>query len=267
MLKKVLLGEMISKKLFKAVLISMLFFLIGYPAVFVSQVEVLIQKGNTYYREGAYEKAIEEYQNLVDEGYLGTTLFYNLGNAYYRVGKIGYAILYYEKALELSPSDDDVKHNLDFAHLSTVDRVQPLPKFFLFDWWEALLGSFSVNGWAYVVFIFYLIVLLLIGFYFFARSVKQQKLFFFSAIAGVFLLSFSISLLVIKINRVTTLKSGVIVKQVVKVKSSPDPQSTDTFIIHEGLKVNLEDQIDNWTKIRLADGKAGWVLEENIEKI
>ena len=258
---------MISKKLFTVVLISTMFFVIVPSVVVASKVEDTLQKGNTYYREGAYDKAIEVYKKLVDEGYIGISLFYNLANANYRIGKIGYAILYYEKALELSPSDEDVKHNLDFAHLSTVDRIQPLPRFFLFDWWEALLGLFSDNGWAYVVFVFYLFVILLAGAYSYSRSVKQQKIFFFSAIAGVFILAFSISLLVIKVKREATLKSGVIVEQVVTVKFSPDPQSTDAFMIHEGLKVNLEDQLDNWIKIRLADGKVGWVLEENVEGI
>jgi len=258
---------MISKKLFSIVLISSMFFVIACSVVVSSQAEDTLQKGNTYYKEGAYDKAIEEYKKLVDEGYIGTSLFYNLGNANYRIGKIGYAILYYEKALALSPSDEDVKHNLDFAHLSTVDRIQPLPRFFLFDWWEALLGLFSDNGWAYIVFVLYLFVILLAGAYSYSRSIKQQKIFFFSAIAGVFLLAFSISLLVIKVNRGATLKSGVIVEQVVTVKFSPDPQSTDAFVIHEGLKVNLEDQLESWVKIRLADGKVGWVLEENIERI
>ena len=99
------------------------------------------------------------------------------------------------------------------------------------------------------------------------RTVKQQKIFFFSGIAGVFLLAFSISLLVIKVNREATLKSGVIVEQVVTVKFSPDPQSTDAFVIHEGLKVNLEDQLDSWVKIRLADGKVGWVQQNFVEQI
>ena len=258
---------MISKKLFTVALISTMFFIVICSVVVASQVEDILQKGNTYYREGAYDKAIEEYKKLVDEGYVGTSLFYNLGNANYRIGKIGYAILYYEKALELSPSDEDVKHNLDFAHLSTVDRIQPLPRFFLFDWWEALLGLFSDNGWAYVVFVFYLLVILLAGAYSYSKTVKEQKIFFFSSIAGVFLLAFSISLLVIKVKREATLKSGVIVEQAVTVKFSPDSQSTDAFMIHEGLKVNLEDQLDNWIKIRLADGKVGWVLEENVEGI
>jgi tetratricopeptide (TPR) repeat protein len=258
---------MISKKLFTVVLISSLFFIIVCSSVIASKPEDTLQKGNTYYREGAYDKAIEEYQKLVDEGYVGTSLFYNLGNANYRIGKIGYAILYYEKALELSPSDEDVKHNLDFAHLSTVDRIQPLPRFFLFDWWEALLGLFSDNGWAYVAFFLYLLVILLAGAYSYSKTVKQQKIFFFSSIAGVFLLAFSISLLVIKVNREATLKSGVIVEQVVTVKFAPDPQSTDAFVIHEGLKVNLEDQLDKWIKIRLADGKVGWVEQSYVEQI
>ena len=258
---------MISKKLFTVVLISSAFFIIYCSVVIASQPEDTMQKGNTYYREGAYDKAIEEYKKLVDEGYVGTSLFFNLGNANYRIGKIGYAILYYEKARELSPSDEDVKHNLDFVRLSTVDRIQPLPRFFLFDWWEALLGLFSDNGWAYVVFVLYLLVILLAGTYSYSKTVKQQKIFFFSGITGVFLLAFSISLLVIKVNREATLKSGVIVEQAVTVKFSPDPQSTDAFIIHEGLKVNLEDQLDSWVKIRLADGKVGWVEQTFVEQI
>jgi len=258
---------MISKKLFTVVLILSTFFIIGCTFLVASQPEDTLQKGNVYYREGAYDKAIEEYKKLVDEGYIGTSLFYNLGNANYRTGKIGYAILYYEKALELSPSDEDIKHNLDFAHFSTVDRIQPLPRFFLFDWWEALLGLFSDNGLAYVVFIFYLLVILLAGAYSYSKTIKQQKVFFFSSVVCVILLAFSISLLVIKVNRGVTLKSGVIVEQAVTVKFSPDPQSTDAFVIHEGLKVNLEDQLDKWVKIRLADGKVGWVEQTFVEQI
>ena len=258
---------MVSRKLFILVLISSTFFIICCSVVAASQPEDMMQMGNSYYREGAYDKAIEEYKKLVDEGFVGTSLFYNLGNANYRTGKIGYAILYYEKALELSPSDEDVKHNLEFAQLSTVDRIQPLPRFFLFDWWEALLGLFSINGWAYVVFVLYLLVILFSGAYSYSKTIKQQKLFFFLGIAGVFLLAFSISLLVIKINREATLKRLVIVEQAVTVKFSPDPQSTDAFVIHEGLKVNLEDQLDTWVKIRLADGKVGWIERNYVEQI
>ena len=232
-----------------------------------SQVDEVMEKGNAFYKEGSYNKAIDEYKQLVDEGYSGVALFYNLGNSYYRIGKIGYAILYYEKALKISPSDEDVQHNLNFAKLSTVDRIQPLPKFFLFDWWESVLSSFSENGWAYIVFIVYLLLLILIALYFFSRSVFQQKLIFFSGIAVVFVLAICISLLIVKINRDETVKSGVIVEQAVTVKSSPEPNGTDAFVIHEGLKVNLEDKLDTWVKIRLPDGKVGWIENNLIKQI
>jgi len=232
-----------------------------------SEIFDVMEKGNTYYRDGEYEQAIEEYRKLVDEDYLGASLFYNLGNSYYRIGKIGLAILYYEKALKLSPSDEDIKHNLNFAQLSTVDRIQPLPTFFLFEWWEDILGSFTENGWAYIIFVLYLLVIMIAASYFFARSVKQQKLILFSGVATLFILAIAISLLIVKINRDENVKSGIVVEQFVTVKSSPDPKSTDAFVIHEGLKVNLEDKLDEWVKVRLADGKVGWIENNYVKQI
>jgi uncharacterized protein YgiM (DUF1202 family) len=81
------------------------------------------------------------------------------------------------------------------------------------------------------------------------------------------ILAVTISLLVVKVNREQTLISGVVVEQTITVKTSPDLKSTDAFVIHEGLKVTLEDKLDEWVKIKLADGKVGWLLSENIEEI
>lgn len=258
---------MVNNRLFFFIISSIILTLTNPLPINALQVHDAMEKGNIFYRNGEYEKAIEEFNKLVDEGYLGTSLFYNLGNSYYRIGKIGLAILYYEKALKLSPSDEDIKHNLNFAGLSTVDRIQPLPTFFLFEWWETILGSFTENGWAYIIFILYLLVIFLAGSYFFAGSIRQQKLVLFSGVAALLVLAISISLLVVKINREATVKSGVILEQFVTVKSSPDPKSTDAFVIHEGLKVNLEDNLDEWVKIRLADGKVGWIENNYVEQI
>jgi len=258
---------MSNKRFLIFIIVSIVSFFVFSIYICAAQVDETMEKGNALYKQSSYEKAIDEYQQLINEGYEGTSLFYNLGNCYYRIGKIGYAILYYEKALKISPSDEDVQHNLNFARLSTVDRIQPLPRFFLFEWWESLLSSFSENGWAYIVFVVYLLLLLLIGLYFFAGSVVQQKIIFFSGIAFVFVLAICISLLIVKVNREETLKSGVIVEQIVTVKSAPEETSTDAFIVHEGLKVNLEDNLDTWVKIRLTDGKVGWVENNLVREI
>ena len=234
---------------------------------FAQNEEKIFQQGNEYFQQRQYEQAIESYRKLINSGYEGTALFYNLGNAYYREGKIGYAILYYEKALKLSPGDEDIKHNLAIANLKTIDKLESLPKFFLFEWWEGLLALFTASGWTIISYIFYLLLILSIAFYFYVRNTFQQKVVLISGFAGFILLILSSTLLVIKLNKELNIKNGVVVENTVNVKLSPDSGSNDAFIIHEGLKVRLEDKVDKWIKIRLEDGKVGWIQESNAKVI
>ena len=193
--------------------------------IFPKNVQQMMKDANKLYREGKFEAAIETYKQIEKGGYEGTSLYYNLGNSFYRVGKIGYAILNYEKALKLSPTDEDAKHNLAFANLSTVDKIQPLPEFFLFVWWDSLLASFTVNGWTYIVYFFFILLLILVSLYFFVRTIFQQKLVLFSGLGILVVLALTISLLIVKINREQTLISGVVVEQSVTAKTSPDSKS------------------------------------------
>jgi len=234
---------------------------------FAQNEEEIFQQGNEYFQKKQYDNAIESYRKLVNSGYEGTALYYNLGNAYYREGKIGYAILYYEKALKLSPGDEDIKHNLALANLKTIDKLESFPKFFLFEWWEGLLALFSAYGWTIVTYIFYILLILSVAFYFYSRSHYQQRVVVISGLSGFILLVLSCTLLVIKLNKELNIKSGVVVENTVNVKLSPDAGSNDAFIIHEGLKVRLEDEVDNWIKIRLEDGKVGWIQESDAKII
>jgi tetratricopeptide (TPR) repeat protein len=250
------------KSPFAAILIVLISF-----TVFGQSVEESMQKAGDDYRNGQFDEAIEIYKQLLNEGYEGTSLYYNLANSYYRIGKLGEAILNYERALKLSPSDEDVKHNLAFANLSTIDRIQPLPTFFLFEWWESILASLTINGWTYLVYVCFILLIISIVVYYFAKTIFQQKLILFSGLGILAVFLIVLSLLIVKINREENVISGVVIEQSVTVKTSPDEQSTDAFVIHEGLKVNLEDRLDNWVKIRLADGKVGWIEKNAVKKI
>lgn len=229
-----------------------------------ADVKSLMQKGNEYYKNNQYQFAIDEYNKLVKQGYEGTSLYYNLGNAHYRLGKVGYAILYYEKALKFSASDEDVKHNLVLAKLNIKDKVDELPPFFIFNIWEGLLASFTVSGWTIIVYISFISLLVFIVAYIFSKSSTQQRISFFTGITFSVLLFFSIILLIVKMHKEYNIKDGIIVDNVITVKSSPDNSSKDEFIIHEGLKVRLEDKVDDWIKIRLTDGKIGWITEKSL---
>jgi SH3-like domain-containing protein len=65
-------------------------------------------------------------------------------------------------------------------------------------------------------------------------------------------------------NRTT----AVIMQPVVSVKSSPNDVGTDLFLIHTGSKVEiLDDTMSDWTKIKLEEGKEGWVQTDVMEII
>lgn len=234
---------------------------------FALDAKSLMQKANGLYQNNNFSEAAQIYQKLVDEDYEGTALYYNLGNAYYRLNKIGYAILNYERALRLSPGDDDVQHNLALANTKTVDNIEPLPKFFIFQWWESLLALFNLSGWTYTAYLFYLIILVSFGIYLISQKPQLQRYAFFSGVFSVVILLIVASLLTVKLNREVNIKNGVIVEPSVIAKVSPDKDSNDAFIIHEGLKVRLEDNIGNWYKIRLQDGKIGWANKQDIRVI
>ncbi len=242
-------------------------FLVTSTFSFASEQEDLMKQGNQFYQNKQYENAIDDYQKVINLGFESTSLYYNLGNAYYRDGKIGLAILYYEKALRLSPGDDDVIHNLTIANTKTVDKIDTLPKFFLFQWWESLLALFTIKGWTNLVYIFYLLLLASIGTYFFAKKSSLQRYSFFSGLISALFLIVTSIFLIINLNRELNVKNAIVINATATVKLSPDPSSNDAFIVHEGLKVTELDKVENWIKIRLQDGKEGWIQQNEIGTI
>ncbi len=251
----------------KHIFFLVLFLFAFNTAAFGSQAEDLMKQGNNFYQQKKYEQAIETYRKIIKMGYQGVPLYYNLGNAYYREGKIGYAILYYEKAHRLAPGDNDVNHNLAIANTKTIDKINTLPAFFLFQWWESLLAVFSLTGWTWLAYAFYILLLASIGFYFFAKKSGLQRFSFMAGITSLILLIITASLLIINLNRTLHVKHAIIVEPTATVKLSPDPSGNDAFIIHEGLKVIEENHVDNWVEIKLQDGKVGWLPDKDLRTI
>lgn len=113
----------------KNILINIFILTVILCNVLFANPESIMRTANEYYKNNRYQLAIDEYNKLIEDDYTGVSLFYNLGNSYYRLGQVGYAILYYEKALEISPGDEDVLHNLELAKLNLKDKVDTLPPF------------------------------------------------------------------------------------------------------------------------------------------
>jgi tetratricopeptide (TPR) repeat protein len=235
--------------------------------LFASAAEDLFKEGNELYRSNEFAQAIEKYELVAAQNYISAELFYNLGNAYFREGMLGYAILNYEKAIKLSPSDEDIKHNLQYAYSRTIDKTESLPKFFIFEWWEGFLSIFSVSGWSITAYIIFLILLTSAGFYFFTKRLLFQRVSFYSGIVTFFLLIFTIGIITVKLKREMNVYYAVVVETRINAKQAPDEKSQNAFLIHEGLKLRLEERVENWAKIRLQDGKVGWVPLHTVKII
>jgi SH3-like domain-containing protein len=49
-----------------------------------------------------------------------------------------------------------------------------------------------------------------------------------------------------------------------QIKNAPDESSSNQFVIHEGIKVEMIDAVNEWTKIKLEDGKVGWIETKKL---
>ena len=104
-------------------------------------------QANQLYKEKNYEGAIALYDSIVKSGYSSAELFFNLANTHFKLGHLARAILNYERAKKLAPSDEDIDFNLKLANLRVVDRVEPIPELFFVRWVKNLVISHSSDGW------------------------------------------------------------------------------------------------------------------------
>ncbi len=227
----------------------------------------LIEKGNKAYIESEFEKAIENYEQVVKSGYSATELYYNLGNAYYRTQDYKSAILNYERALLLSPDDENILTNLDFSRNHIQDRIEEIPKFFLIGWLDAFVNIFSEKTWSIISISSFILFLVLMVLFLFSRVHSLRKLAFVLSIFVLFLSAISFYSGFVQNSKLTNHNTAIVFSSSVTVKSAPTSSGTDLFIIHEGLKVKILDSTEDWKEIRLSDGKIGWLPNEAIVEI
>jgi len=237
------------------------------PNSFAQSPDELMNNANALYQKNDFTGAQKIYKELADSGYESSALYYNLGNAYYRTGDIGYAIYYYEKALKLSPSDEDIIQNIKIANSRTVDKINEVPKIFITRWWEGLVVSLSVGGWSFILLLIFILFLFYLALYLLSKRSSMQRIAFFSG-SGVLAALILVSIIwLARVNLETSEDYGILLDKSTTVKVSPDSQSNDAFIIHEGAKFTIEEKVNNWYKIKLADGKLGWLPQNSAGKI
>lgn len=246
-------------------IILILFFSCSF--IFSQTPDELMKEANKFYQDGNFELAVQTYQKILGQGFESGALYLNLGNSYFRSGKLGYAIYNYEKGLKLEPNDEDLAYNLKIANSRTFDKITQLPKLFIVSWWEGLVTFFSISGWSIVVVIVFWVLLLSIAVYYFSKRTRFLRISFLSSSVSLALLLIAIIILFARVNREAATNYGILLEQSCSAKVSPDAKGNDAFVVHEGIKFAIDDQVNDWVKIRLMDGKVGWVQKSTIGQI
>ncbi|WP_299054449.1 tetratricopeptide repeat protein [uncultured Polaribacter sp.] len=236
-------------------------------SISAQEVDSLFVSANNYYKNGDYKNAIEAYKNIASKELVSSELFYNLGNAYYKINKVGPAIYYYEKGLKLNPLQEDIKNNLVFAKRLALDNIEALPKTIFQKININYLQKLSYNQWAIVVVVVSFFTSLLFLLFYFASSPAKKRGYFTFSILSLLLLLTTVSITYNQYGFSKNNIEAIVFSTKTEVRNAPTLNAEEVFTLHEGAKVFVLDAIDNWKKIKLADGKVGWIIADEIKEI
>lgn len=232
-----------------------------------AQNDTLFNDATKAYNEGKYDKAIEDYQKILENGEHSASLYYNLGNCYYKLNQIAPSIYNYEKALLLKPNDSDIKSNLAHAQNMTLDAIEAMPETAMSKIYKKTTGILTFEQWAYTAIIFvFLFVMAYIAFYYFQFATEKRIAF----IASMLFLIIAIVSVAVAYLRYGDFKSdhpAIVFPKEVAINSEPNNRSQEAFKLHEGAKVFVLEELGDWSKISLPDGKTGWIPSSDIKLI
>lgn len=242
-------------------------FLIIANTIAAQNADQLFSTANDLYKNEKFEKAIALYKQIESQGLHSSELYYNLGNSYYKLNKVGPSIYYLEKALKINPLNEDAANNLIFAKRLALDKIEELPKTVLQKFNSNYLQQLSYNQWAVVVVILSILGSLLFLLFYFVDVPAKKRLYFVSSSVSFILLMIALLITFNQYSISKNRKEAIVFAEESEVRNAPTFNSEEAFILHEGTKVFVLDAIDNWKKIKLADGKIGWIIAEDIKLI
>ena len=256
----------LSKKGIAALRLCAVLFFAAFPLI-ADEASQTFEEGNRLYLQAKYAEAIVQYEKVVERGSESGELYFNLGNAYYKSGKIQKAILNYERAKQLLPGDEDIQFNLQLANLQVTDKIDAVPKLFVYRWFDALIAMFSLATMGWIVYTFFLLTLAAFAYFLFAPTYLQKRVsmfigFVFSAALIMTMIGFGV-----QSYKESDTEFAIVMSDAANIKSAPDSKGNDLFVLHKGLKLQVLDSVNHWRKIRLADGKVGWIPEDDCEII
>lgn len=229
------------------------------------QNQTIFEQANTLYNNGNYEQAIKKYEQILSSKQHSAELYFNLANAHYKLNHIAPSIFYYEKALLLKPNDKDINNNANFARNMTIDAIETVAEVGLKKIFNKLTRVLSFDGWSWlgVVTIFLFVALMITYQLSYTSSIK--RLTFISSFICLLMTVISVTFAFQSYTLFSKDNPAIVFAKTSEVKSEPNLRSNKTFELHEGTKVNVIEDVENWKKVELSDKNTGWILTDDIK--
>lgn len=234
----------------------------------MAQNNTLFSQGNSLYNEGKFQDAIHTYERILDTKNHSAELYFNLANTYYKLNRIAPSVYYYEKALQLSPNDNDIINNMSFAKNMTIDDIEIMPEMGFSKIANQVINTYSFDTWAKLSVFFVALFVVLFLAYYFSYSSTNKRFAFLASSLSIVLILITLAFAFQRYDYEQKDKPAIVFAQESEIKNEPNLRSEIAFKLHEGTKVQvLEVYSENWTKIKLADGKTGWISSEDIKEL
>ncbi|MFN8283229.1 MAG: tetratricopeptide repeat protein [Chitinophagales bacterium] len=223
----------------------------------------IFQTANTLYKNKQYELAETRYLEVIKKDKNNVKALYNLGNTYFHLNQNAKAILYYEKAKKLAPTDENIEHNLKLVNNKVFAKMEFSREFFVIKWFKNIVNNNTSHGWS-ILFLTFLWLSILSFIITFFR--KNKMIFRIGTIAFLGAIIFAWFTYESHQNENTN-RFAIVTQANAFYKSKPVESMNAATAILAGTKVEILDSDKNWLKIKLPNDKSGWIERSQIEFI
>lgn len=235
------------------------------------------QQADSAYNAENYNLAINLYKESIKQEGRSTDVYYNLGNACYRADKLGAAVINYERALQIDPTNADARENLDFVKSKIQDKPED-DTAFLVSLHRSVTRGMTANTWAWVTFAVFVVLMGAIALYIFSSHVNLRKTGFFAGLVLLFVFLYFLFVTYDATRTATTHNDAVVIVPSTQLTSAPRAAKTSAdkvVTIHEGTKVEIIDSVATpddpvspmWYNVKINNNTKAWLRSVDVERI
>lgn len=233
-------------------------------------------KGDSAYNKADYQTALRYYNEALTKEGSSTELYYNIGNAYYRLDNLGRAVLSYERALKIDPSNDQARDNLQFVKSKIKDRPED-DSSYLNNVHKKIISLMSPDMWAWVTLGIFVLLMALVALYIFTANVNLRKVGFFGGIVMLCVFVYTLVIAYNSANEVNKHETAVVIVPTSYLSSMPASKDKNQKVVpvHEGITITIIDSVATpedpnsrmWYNVKINNATSAWVRGSDIERI